>query len=130
MTGNSGADGGGIAVFYGAYGNGLRMARTTISDNTATARGGGIYVDGDIDLYSPRVNNSTITGNSATTGGGIHDDSGQLELRNATVTGNTASTQVGGVFFGSNPEETLESNIIAENTATNAGPDRSLPFRT
>jgi hypothetical protein len=89
----SGSDGGGING-----GDGATIVDSTISNNSSAnfGRGGGIFVNGPLD-----VNGSTISGNTANTdsgqGGGIYTN-GTTTLVNSTVTGNEASVAGGGVY--------------------------------
>ena len=104
ISGNSDPNSGG-----GVSGNNITIERTTISNNTS-GQGGGVWGSGTI-------RNSTISGNTATNGGGL---SGSFDVWNSTIVTNTATESGGGVATSSNV--TLESNIIADNTAP-ASPD-------
>jgi hypothetical protein len=80
------------------HGN-LILTNSTVSGNTASYSGGGIYnFDGSVTLTS-----STVSGNSALDGGGIYN-AGILTLTNSTVSGNTADSPFfngfngGGIF--------------------------------
>ncbi len=86
MSGNT-ADNGGAISFDGAADSSL--TNVTISGNTATGNGGGIYNNSTI-----TVNRSTINGNSATLGGGIYNE-GTIDISNSTVSGNMADTGAG-----------------------------------
>ena len=86
----SGYGGGGIFNGYGT----LSLTNSTVSGNTATYDGGGIFNYGTLTLT-----NSTVSGNSAAFyGGGIFNEYG-LTLTNSTVSGNTATYYGGGGIF-------------------------------
>jgi CSLREA domain-containing protein len=90
ITGNSGANGGGIA----APGRTLMMNRVLVNSNTATSKGGGIFNQG---FPSARITNSTITNNTAATGGAIYN-AGSLSLANNTISNNTATVAATSIF--------------------------------
>ncbi len=84
----------GGAIFCGATKGGSQITNVTISGNTA-ANGGGIYVGSRCHLD---LNNDTITANTATTtGGGLFVDpgvpqNGRMDVRNSIVAANIAVT--------------------------------------
>ena len=85
VSGNTADDGGGIRN----NGN-LVVSNSTLSDNDASARGGGIFSNTTLDGRSTTVVNSTISGNTAVTvGGGIYNIDGQTlcQFRGARMFG-------------------------------------------
>jgi CSLREA domain-containing protein len=121
---NSGAEGAGI---LNSGGGNLTIAKSSIVNNAASGRGGGILnlddpfgrVGADITLV-----NSTVTGNSAEAGGGIMiNDRGSagMVIINSTVAGNSAQSQGGGIllsgFNEDSPGVSLTNTIVAQNTA-------------
>jgi len=115
---NTASYGAGIGLTSEGIGNvPFRLDYSTVSSNTATARGGGIYYD----FGALLISNSTISGNTAgDTGGGIsqHRTSGQSTVANSTIAFNTVTNedgQGGGIFIGGNGL-TLTSTIVASNT--------------
>jgi len=122
VAGNTAPRGGGI--FAGAK---LNLDNCTISGNLATgSQGGGGIRRG----YTTVIRNSTISGNAAIAGpgGGITLDtySPQVTIQNCTITNNSAATQGGGIFrAGGTRPLTLESTIVAGNTAASGGDDVS-----
>jgi CSLREA domain-containing protein len=142
ITDGNAAGGGGI---YNYVTGDLTLNNCTVSGNKATGAGGGIYnYYGDLTL-----NNCTVSGNKATgVGGGIYNFYGDLTLNNCTVSGNTAGGDGGGIRNYYYSDVTLnnctvsgneandngggicdygntdfKNTIIANNTATNQGPD-------
>ena len=112
ISGNTAQVGGGI---YNA-GLTLNISNSTISGNSTTADGAGIYQNNSATL---NITNSTISGNSSNgLGGGIFIgvDDGPLNLTNTTITNNSAIIG-GGVYSGGTG--TIKNSIIAGNTATN-----------
>jgi predicted outer membrane repeat protein len=89
VTGNtSTTNGGGIFSFAA-----LVLNSSTVSGNGTNYRGGGILANGTLE-----VTNSTITDNWAESGGGVFNDGHTLTLTNSTVSENTASDSGGGIY--------------------------------
>ncbi len=84
ISGNAAVNGGGIA-------NGgpdtLSLTNDTITGNSVTGTGGGLYDNGTSTLI-----NCTVTGNSAAGGGGIANVGGTVFIGNTIVAANTASS--------------------------------------
>lgn len=122
------ADGGGIALGDGQ----LVMSDTTVSDNHADRRGGGISTFGAGPGAIVEISRSTISGNTAYRGGGIYDDgapSRTLRISNSTISGNAVAIPAGSGFTGgafggglflSRPTE-LVHVTIADNDAMGSG---------
>ncbi|HKP49262.1 MAG TPA: choice-of-anchor Q domain-containing protein [Gemmatimonadales bacterium] len=132
VASNSAEDGGGI---LNVAGGDINILNSTINQNAATGRGGGIHnTSGDpFGRLSARVTvaNSTVYGNSAELGGGIENsnDLGGAEVRilNSTIDRNSARTNGGGVRNEDSEEDSDQSNsvflintIVARNTAPSA----------
>jgi uncharacterized repeat protein (TIGR01451 family) len=125
ITGNTVAGeitaGGGIAV--GRSGR-LTMVNSTVSNNTVTSSGGGIYLDG---LSSTTIRNSTITGNKTTgggtDGGGILLDSlgGFLSVAGSTISGNQTVLSGGGIQVFSGTLVVRDSTLSGNSAATGGG---------
>ena len=96
------------------------ISGTTISGNTASNGGGGIFFTGGGKLT---VQNCTINGNTAQGedddgGGGINVQSGNLTVINSTISGsNMATHSGGGIYFEGGGTLTVESSTISGNTA-------------
>lgn len=123
ISGNEASTGAGIDFEYGYR---VQISRSTISDNTASSTGGGLRIKGPSGRR--QLDNLTISGNTAAQGGGFYFGfpgfSGNIiDLVNSTIVDNTATDQGGGVFFAVDPTTTIDSNIIAQNTAPNGGAD-------
>ena len=97
----------------------------TISNNTATYSGGGIYCTGS--GSNPSISDCTISNNTATSdgdygygGGGIYcTGSSTPTITGCTITGNTADNLGGGIYCtgtGSNPS--ISDCTISNNTAS------------
>ncbi len=98
----------------------------TISDNSASGDGGGLYAGGTITINSSTISNNTagsygggianfgaltvtnsgISGNTAEFNGGGIDNEGTATVENSTMSGNV-STQFGGAAIGSYADDTL-----------------------
>ena len=142
ITGGNTASGGGIFSRED-----LTIADTTITDNTASGLGGGIFArQGDLTILRSTISNnegarggglatrvvltgdtlirdSTFSGNLATSrGGAIENYAGFVSIENSTITNNSATNSTPGVFtFGGNSSyigTTIGSSIIAGNNGT------------
>jgi hypothetical protein len=110
----------------------LHMNRCTVSGNTATDQGGGIF-----NYYNPTgpgdsgkmwLTDCTISGNQVTEfdfsgGGGIYNENGVMELLNCTIAYNSTSsfsgTAGGGFYNYSSHTAYFKNTIVANNTAGN-----------
>jgi predicted outer membrane repeat protein len=120
IDGNTAANGGGL---YNAGGltltadtSGNTASPATISGNTATGSGGGIYSEKD----TLGLNGGTkVTGNTAANGGGIFTNGGTL--LDSAISGNTAGANGGGVYNGQGILKLTEITLGPNNTATSSG---------
>lgn len=100
ITGNRARFGGGVYARNTGVGSEVTIDGSTISQNTATLSGGGIYnYAGSVAI----TNSSVITDNRAVKhGGGIYNKSGELSIDNSTVSNNTATGRAisggGGIY--------------------------------
>ncbi len=110
--------GGGI---YGVSNVCLDISNSTISGNTATNLGGGLYFPDDCN-----IENSTISGNTAGgNGGGIYqnrnsDQNDNLTITNSVISGNSSSADGGGLY-NTGMNCTITNSTISANTSTNRG---------
>ena len=97
----------------------LTLNNSTISNNTATYGGGGIFNwSGTLTL-----NNSIVSGNQGVvTGGGIQNQFGAVTLNNSTVSGNQAGVGGGIYTYSKNNSSTvtLINSTLSGNKATTA----------
>jgi Zn-dependent metalloprotease len=111
------SDSGGIYVFGGNF----TLENSTVRQNHATNRGGGIFLINNPLFY---LVNSTISSNSASvSGGGIYVDSGSTIIENSTIAFNTSGT--GGGLFVATGITSASNSIFAKNIATGNGADCS-----
>jgi hypothetical protein len=117
VVGNhSGTEGGGI-IGYNL--TNAAITDTTVSGNSSTASGGGLYLWGLGMGAVLQMNNVTVSGNRAgTTGGGIEAASGILHLNNVTLAQNTAAS-AGGMH--SAAMVNLTNTVLSENSGGNCG---------
>jgi predicted outer membrane repeat protein len=113
ITGGSGSPepinifiaGGGIAN-YGS----LTLTDSTVSGNTASDFGGGIFNDGEIGNGGAlTINDSAISCNEAAFGGGIRNSEGSVTLNDSNVSRNTAEFEGGGI-------ETVQASLTLANS--------------
>jgi hypothetical protein len=116
LSGNIGGTAGGIAKGGGS----LRIENSTLSDNTAFGRGGGISIAGSGEVAI--INNSTLSGNTAGSMGGAIYAYAHISINSSTITENQAE-EGGGVYrFTYGSSVTLQNTILAGNDAP-SGPD-------
>ena len=85
--------GGGIYSFFGT----LALTNSTLSDNTANF-GGGIWNNSTLTLTNSTVSGNTIFGPCGNGGGIFNSQLGTLTLINSTVSGNSDGCNGGGIF--------------------------------
>lgn len=110
----SASDGGGVSNF-----GTLTMVECTVSNNTATARSGGVH-NSDNDravLDHCTISNNQTTASPIFDAGAIYTN-GPLRLTHCTISENQASTFPGGIYIHSSGQLTLENTIVAGNTGT------------
>ena len=111
---------GNLTITHGKSGSGggidnegtLTLTNCTVSGNSASYSGGGIYNSGD----TLTLTNCTISGNSASYSGGGIFNYGKLTLTNCTISGNSASIFDGGIL-NDGGSLTVTNTIIAMNCA-------------
>ncbi|MEX0613470.1 MAG: choice-of-anchor Q domain-containing protein, partial [Pirellulales bacterium] len=127
----------------------LVIQSSTISDNTASRFGGGIYNRGLLEIFDSTISGnssqigggikngtyggsislaivrSTISNNTATgegTGGGIHHSAGSLAITETTVSGNMAARLGGGIYTANNQGPvTVTASTLHGNSAGQDG---------
>ena len=110
ITGNSANFGAGIFAV-----SALTISGGTLSNNTATSDGGGIWAGSTTTITA-----GTISGNSANYGGGIYNyENATLTFTGATVSGNSAKTYGGG--FVNHKTLTINGGEIVNNSAASGG---------
>ena len=118
ITGNSASDyGGGI---WNAGGT-VTLNSCTVSDNTAgAASGGGIGAAEDNGVYpTVTLNDTTVENNTAAKSGGGLYNAGTLAVNDCTISGNSAGTGGGGVW--NQDTAVLIDSTIAGNLAGGSG---------
>ncbi len=117
-NGNTSDRGGAL---FAATGNGeVTLTNNTITGNSDSSSGGGLYASGSI----VTLTNNTITGNSTkitwSYGGGVYVSAFTVTLTNNTITGNSA-VRGGGGLFANSFTVTLANNTITGNSAGVSG---------
>jgi hypothetical protein len=109
-------NGGAITVGTGSR---LTLSASTVTGNTATAAGGGIFSLGTVE-----VDSSALSNNTAIQGGGFNNQGDTATVTSSTVTGNHAITGAaegfGGGILTASPL-TLNNTFITGNDATGSG---------
>jgi hypothetical protein len=94
---------------------------STITGNTNSGDGGGVYVDSNSTFI---MNGGTISGNSTGAGGGGvyvgggYPSGGTFIMNGGTISGNTANAQGGGVYAGYSSTFTMTNGIVYGNEAS------------
>lgn len=121
--GNVSGSGSAVYVLSGMYSGSFAMYGGTISGNTASSYGGGVYLhsgtfemNGGTILNNGKNSNSDVT---TTNGGGVFVHYGTFKMTDGTISNNTASSNGAGVF--SNGTFTMDGGTISGNTASSGG---------
>ena len=114
IAGNSAAKSGGIGgVNYAMY-----IDNSLIVGNKATGEGGGIYYVGTSSSTST-ILNTTIAGNTASRGGGIYNETRNINLVNSMISNNVA-TDSPDIWISNNTSTSIGANYsLIGNTTTN-----------
>ncbi len=125
----AGNNGGG---FYISGNSNPSIINCTISNNTATSNGGGIYAVST--SYTNAISGNTISGNIVSggnaRGGGIYLDNSSTPILGNTITNNLVTTTTddngrgygAGIYvYGSDISPLISGNTIDNNTATSSG---------
>ena len=105
----------------------LNITNNTISNNTGSGDGGGIYVHPIYSSSAVTIDNNTISNNTASgNGGGIYAhsySSFSVAISNNTISNNTASINGGGIYAYSSTSSSviIHDNTISNNTASGNG---------
>ncbi|MCA9054042.1 MAG: right-handed parallel beta-helix repeat-containing protein, partial [Planctomycetaceae bacterium] len=110
-TAGDDAHGGAIGVSSIA----LSITNSTLSGNTSSGFGGGLYSDDDLTVIG-----STIAGNNADRGGGIAVTGGTVVISNSTISGNTADDIGGGIYLDGD-DVAITNSTISGNDAIEGG---------
>lgn len=117
ITGNTAREGAGI--YNAVQGISLlTVSNSTISGNTATDCGGGIFNWGDVTISG---SSSKITGNIASNAGGGIYSWGNMTLSGSTVSGNIAKNNSGGGIFNYGSLAVTSRSIVSGNRAASNG---------
>ena len=96
----------------------FNMYGGTISNNTTTGSGGGVFVGADLpnifNMYDGTISGNTTSGS----GGGVFMDYGTFNMYGGTITGNTANVEGGGVFVNGYGTFNLQDGTISNNKST------------
>ncbi|MED9969502.1 MAG: right-handed parallel beta-helix repeat-containing protein, partial [Ruminococcus sp.] len=113
ITGNTAtAHGGGIYTIHGDF----IMNGGIITNNTADGVGGGVCASGPFTMNNGKITNNKANGSG---GGGVYVDSAFV-MNNGEISGNIASDNGGGVCVNKNTF-TFKNGIIEGNVANNGG---------
>ncbi|MGH8567357.1 MAG: choice-of-anchor Q domain-containing protein, partial [Gammaproteobacteria bacterium] len=92
LSGGLGDQGGAAHIGFGST---LSLIRCTVTGNSASVRGGGVYGFANSTIT---LANTTVSANYGYQGGGVSNSTGTLTLTESTVSGNSAEKRGGGVY--------------------------------
>jgi parallel beta-helix repeat protein len=117
VPGLEGNDAGGGGLY--TEGGPVEVTGTTISDNTATAEGGGLSIDNH---GAMTVTDTAVRSNSTVmSGGGVENSGMRVTFERVTVSGNRATLDGGGIHNSSSGEFTVLDTTMRENRAMSGG---------
>lgn len=111
---NTALRGGGLAIDISAGLTASVITGATVKNNTATSKGGGLW------LRLASVSASSISQNHAPIGGGIYAGSG-TRINSSQLISNTASDHGGGIAIAPSISVSIQNSTISKNLATNQG---------
>jgi parallel beta-helix repeat protein len=121
------ADIGGGVYFHG-YEDVFSMDAGFIEQNTATLRGGGVYLESGYFAMTGNAGIAYVSGNTARDGGGVYvgySGSGGSPMfdpgGSGYITGNTATRDGGGIYIAASGYTTVSDVYIGANTAMRYG---------
>ena len=88
-------------------------------DSNVAQRGGGLYIDGDIDLVGATITRNTISGFGQ--GGGLYIRDGEANVFYSTIANNTATDGGGGIWAFVNADVNATFSTISGNSAGQPG---------
>jgi predicted outer membrane repeat protein len=110
---------GGGAVAVTQAGGPLTTTNVNFQGNTASGRGGAIYID-TTSTATSSITGGTISDNSSGLGGGgIYSERGQVALDSTTITRNRS--EFGGGLYGEGTALTVDDSTISNNTGIFGG---------
>jgi len=119
ISGNTSSNLGG-GIFNGSSAAAY-LYNSTISGNTAAVSGGGLYNSGYVSIHASTISGNTANGTHyGNGGGGIANVGGTLLLSNSTLAGNYAYYSGGAVFNNSAATLTLTDSTVSGNSALNS----------
>ena len=130
LTGGKTSIGGALYVY--GFDSTFTMYGGTISGNTATVSGGGVYVNnGTFIMYGGAISDNT----SGNEGGGVYivgssSITATFTMYGGTISGNTATKVGGGVYQGEYVIFTMYGGAISDNTVTNGSSGGVYVFKT
>lgn len=92
----------------------------TLSDNSSSVHGGGLYFQSSSSLLSLVMENSNVSGNTAVQSGGglLFNASGSMNITNSRINGNTSGQSGGGYYYNTN--QNVDSTIVMTQVAVNS----------
>jgi hypothetical protein len=119
--GNPGNGGNGGAVYSDGNDQTMTICGSSLSENTANARGGGLMRVSNNGVGPMSIDRSTIHGNvGSLQAGGLYLQGLQTTITNSTISGNTSASRGGMTVFENPGSQTLDmTNVtLADNSAT------------
>jgi hypothetical protein len=113
---NIGSDGG--AITFNSVGEGTTVTNTTISNNEASGRGGGMYITSGGSGSKVTFDKCTITGNQATSGGGMYVQNASTPFVKNTIFAENQAVGGGGAVYVHSGKPEFVNDTFVDNKVT------------
>jgi predicted outer membrane repeat protein len=117
ITSNTADQGAGLFVEGTSFLNGCSISGAQITNNIAVSAGGGIFLNGGVDLQSTTIDQNEVTKTDGE-GGGVYLQNGTLTMTGGSVIKGNKAALGGGVYAAG---AGIDGGVIDSNTATDSG---------
>jgi len=124
ITNNTATNGGGIFQYDGGLHTVLAFTNSTLSGNTATGKGGGIYIEKDVNhsgIEEDIVNGNIVNNTANLFGGGIYITNGTVAVVGSTLAYNVGQDGGGGIYTDTGGRLVLTNSTVSTNSLVSGG---------
>jgi len=121
---NYATNGGGIYHYDGGLHTVLALTGGTLSANTATGKGGGIYIEKDVNtsgIEEDIVNGNIVNNTANLFGGGIYITNGTVAVVGSTLAYNVGQNGGGGIYTDTGGRLVLTNSTVSTNSLVSGG---------
>jgi len=121
---NYATNGGGIYHYDGGLHTVLALTGGTLSANTATSKGGGIYIEKDVNtagIEKDIVNGNIVNNTANLFGGGMYITNGTVAVVGSTLAYNVGQNGGGGIYIDTAGHLTLTNSTVSTNSLVSGG---------